>query len=147
MLRRAFAKHDAGLEVYRRAANAYLRGLDPEGEENVRAYSHAIAALDAVVRRLPVERRVDRRRGRAIRGDEDCALAESGRRHLSGHRLAVLIQSRLGPYPDLRDQHRRGAGAAIEQNVTPRFCEALVAMSIATWHRPTAARFGRVGGL
>ncbi|WP_428983382.1 DUF2827 family protein [Paraburkholderia diazotrophica] len=44
-LQAAFAGHDANLDVYRRTARDFLRGLDPENEVNVRVYSDAIAAL------------------------------------------------------------------------------------------------------
>jgi hypothetical protein len=41
----AFTTHDDNLRAYRRAANAFLQGLDPQSEANVRFYSDAIAAL------------------------------------------------------------------------------------------------------
>ncbi|MGV2293291.1 DUF2827 domain-containing protein [Trinickia sp. YCB016] len=44
-LERAFAEHDANLDAYRATAGAFLRGLDPESESNVRIYSEAIDAL------------------------------------------------------------------------------------------------------
>ena len=44
-LLQAFAQHDVNLEAYRGTANAFLRGLDPEQEDNVRVYSEALAAL------------------------------------------------------------------------------------------------------
>lgn len=44
-LQRAFAEHDGNLDAYRRAANEFLRGLDPENSDNVRIYSDALAAL------------------------------------------------------------------------------------------------------
>lgn len=46
-LLRAFAEHDAELDRYRATARAFLRGLDPENEANVRIYSDALAALYA----------------------------------------------------------------------------------------------------
>ena len=44
-LQQAFAEHDTNLDAYRRTANAFLHGLDPENEANIRAYSNAIAML------------------------------------------------------------------------------------------------------
>jgi Protein of unknown function (DUF2827) len=44
-LQRAYEGHDANLDAYRRTANAFLRGLEPENEANIRIYSDAIAAL------------------------------------------------------------------------------------------------------
>jgi len=44
-LQRAFAEHDIHLDAYRRTANEFLRGLDPENSDNVRIYSDALAAL------------------------------------------------------------------------------------------------------
>jgi hypothetical protein len=45
VLNQAFAEHDQNLASYRATANAFLRTLDPEYEENVRTYSEALAAL------------------------------------------------------------------------------------------------------
>lgn len=47
-LLRAFATHDQDLDSYRQTAQAFLRGLDPESDENVRLYTEA---LDAVINR------------------------------------------------------------------------------------------------
>jgi hypothetical protein len=44
-MRRAFAEHDAKLDSYRATANAFIRQLHPEHENNVRAYSDALDAL------------------------------------------------------------------------------------------------------
>jgi len=44
-LQRAFAEHDVHFDAYRRTANTFLRGLDPESEANVHFYSDAIAML------------------------------------------------------------------------------------------------------
>lgn len=41
----AFARHDANLADYRGIANAFLRRLAPENEDNVRCYSEAIDAI------------------------------------------------------------------------------------------------------
>ena len=41
----AFAEHDADLQGYREKAKSLLRKLDPENEENVRAYSLALQNL------------------------------------------------------------------------------------------------------
>jgi hypothetical protein len=47
VLNRAFIEHDQNLASYRAAANAFLRTLDPEYENNVRTYGEALAALYA----------------------------------------------------------------------------------------------------
>jgi hypothetical protein len=47
VLNQAFVEHDQNLAAYRATANAFLRTLDPESEENVRTYSEALAALYA----------------------------------------------------------------------------------------------------
>lgn len=44
-LQRAYAKHDADLDAYRRSAHAFLAQLDPVSEANVRIYTDAVAAL------------------------------------------------------------------------------------------------------
>jgi len=44
-LLRAFAEHDANLENYRATARKFLHTLDPENEDNVRAYTEAIEAV------------------------------------------------------------------------------------------------------
>ncbi|RZF30231.1 DUF2827 family protein [Paraburkholderia sp. UYCP14C] len=44
-LRQAFAEHDTHLDPYRRTANAFLGGLDPENEDNVKIDRDALAAL------------------------------------------------------------------------------------------------------
>lgn len=44
-LQRAYMEHDANLDHYRRTAGEFLRGLAPENEANVRAYTEAIASL------------------------------------------------------------------------------------------------------
>lgn len=41
----AFAQHDADLAAYRERARAFLRTLDPENENNVRAYNEALVKL------------------------------------------------------------------------------------------------------
>ncbi|HZZ09932.1 MAG TPA: DUF2827 domain-containing protein [Paraburkholderia sp.] len=46
-LRAAFATHDADLASYRRTAQAFLQGLSPESEINVRFYAGAIDAVCA----------------------------------------------------------------------------------------------------
>jgi hypothetical protein len=46
-LRTAFERHDANLDSYRATANAFIRRLHPEHENNVRAYSDALDALFA----------------------------------------------------------------------------------------------------
>lgn len=45
VLQQAYAEHDANLDQYRRCAHAFLNGLNPESEGNVRMYTEAIAAL------------------------------------------------------------------------------------------------------
>jgi hypothetical protein len=47
VLRRAFETHDENLDRYRSAAQAFLRRLDPEHEDNVRIYTAAIEAVYA----------------------------------------------------------------------------------------------------
>ncbi|MEJ8849049.1 DUF2827 domain-containing protein [Variovorax rhizosphaerae] len=44
-LRRAFAEHDANLPAYRAVARNFLARLDPEHEDNVRAYTEAIVGI------------------------------------------------------------------------------------------------------
>jgi hypothetical protein len=44
-LQRAFSTHDENLDAYRETARAFLAGLDPESEDNVRAYGEALTAL------------------------------------------------------------------------------------------------------
>jgi hypothetical protein len=44
-LQRAFAEHDTNLDAYRRAANEFVGGLDPQNSDNVRIYSDALAGL------------------------------------------------------------------------------------------------------
>jgi hypothetical protein len=46
-LLQAFAEHDANLPAYRARAQRFLATLDPEGEDNVRIYTHAIEQLYA----------------------------------------------------------------------------------------------------
>ncbi|SAL38876.1 DUF2827 domain-containing protein [Caballeronia concitans] len=46
-LRRAFETHDANLDSYRAKANALIRKLDPENEDNVRVYTEALEAVCA----------------------------------------------------------------------------------------------------
>ncbi|WP_250452242.1 DUF2827 domain-containing protein [Caballeronia sp. ATUFL_M2_KS44] len=46
-LRRAFETHDANLDSYRAKANALIRKLDPENEDNVRIYTEALEAVYA----------------------------------------------------------------------------------------------------
>ncbi|WP_322013618.1 DUF2827 domain-containing protein [Paraburkholderia sp. J12] len=45
VMNQAFVGHDENFAAYRATANAFLRTLDPESEENVRTYSEALAAL------------------------------------------------------------------------------------------------------
>jgi hypothetical protein len=47
VLNQAFREHDRNLAAYRATANAFLRTLDPEYDENVRIYSEALTALYA----------------------------------------------------------------------------------------------------
>jgi len=49
-LREAFARHDRELASYRASAHAFLARLDPEHEDNVRAYTRA---MEAVLARAP----------------------------------------------------------------------------------------------